>query len=282
MTNTAASSHRTALTFLLVSVFSFYLGSQFSSVRNETSAIASSVRDIKATSSSNSRGWHQVDVFYGDSGHLEREVGGRPWMSQVDQDHIVFTLLGKDGYFLDLAANDATDLSNTYSLETHHGWDGLCIEANPEYWHRLAARKCQVVGAVLGNQTMEEIQFNYRGALGGIAKSGFDNSNAVGTSESRFTVTFVDVLHRFKVPSLIDYLSLDVEGAESYIMSSFPFNSYQIKIMTVERPKQDLRELLQKNGYVHLSTLIGWGETLWYHESIKSTLNLSNMTLPPP
>jgi hypothetical protein len=299
-TRQAASGHRTAL-ILIACAISFLLGTQLSIEINETSALGYAV-DASASielPSSNSRGWHPVDVFYGDSSHLDRQVNGSLWTSQANQDHIVFNLLGKGGYFVDLAANDATYLSNTYALETHHGWNGLCIEANPKYWLGLAGRKCQVVGAVLGHQTMEEIQFRYgskasgqkqgdrsdTGVLGGIVNPNFDNMEIDTLDdevESRFTATLVDVFRRYKVPSLIDYLSLDVEGAEMYIMSSFPFDRHRIKIMTVERPKGDLIELLQTNGYVLLSQLSHWGETLWCHESIKSTLDLSNMTFPRP
>jgi hypothetical protein len=107
----------------------------------------------------------------------------------------------------------------------------------------------------------------------------FDNKNPNDWDiiEPRFTVRLEDVFRRYKVPLIIDYFSLDVEGAETYIMSSFPFDSYRIKVMTVERPKADLVALLQKNGYIFLGYLSGWGESLWCHESIKPTLNLSGI-----
>lgn len=85
--------------------------------------------------------------------------------------------------------------------------------------------------------------------------------------EDRFTAPLTQVLERFNVPTEIDYLSLDVEGAEYLIMKNFPFERYHIKIMTVERPSQELRRLLESKGYLFLKDLAWWGETLWAHDS---------------
>jgi len=67
-------------------------------------------------------GWHTLHVFYGD----EKGLGApafKKWFSQAHQDEIVVDLLGNNGYFIDLAANDAKELSNTLSLE-RKGWNG--------------------------------------------------------------------------------------------------------------------------------------------------------------
>jgi len=83
--------------------------------------------------------------------------------SQEKQDQIIIALtnandatqntnhiLDRRPFFVDLAANDALILSNTFVLE-RNGWDGVCIEANPEYWYRLASfRNCTIVGAAVG------------------------------------------------------------------------------------------------------------------------------------
>ena len=44
-------------------------------------------------------------------------------------------------------------------------------------------------------------------------------------------------------------LSLDVEGFEYEILSTFPFNEYQFGCMGIERPPEQLTLLLEKNGY---------------------------------
>jgi hypothetical protein len=70
----------------------------------------------------------------------------------------------------------------------------------------------------------------------------------------------------FNAPKIIDYLSLDVEGAELFIMKDFPFDRYVFKCMTVERPKDELKSLFERNGYKHVLDFKR-GDTLWAHES---------------
>ena len=225
-------------------------------------------------------GWRSIDIFYGSTENFESELPrDLEWFSQAGQDEVVLSLLkGKtNGYFLDLAANDATHLSNTFILETRYGWKGICIEPNPEYWERLSFRECQVVAAVVGNTRMEQVFFRFdAGDHGGIAGDGFDNGPRFkGQSSPRYTVTLEEILTRYNAPRQIDYLSLDVEGAEEFIMKNFPFSKYQISILTTERPSRPLQELLEKNGFKKIVRLTRWGEIMWGHESVWDSLDLS-------
>jgi hypothetical protein len=66
-------------------------------------------------------GWSNLHVYYGLTDQLEII---KPF-SQVKQDEYVASMLSyKQGYFVDLAANDATLLSNTYTLERDYAWTG--------------------------------------------------------------------------------------------------------------------------------------------------------------
>jgi Methyltransferase FkbM domain len=207
----------------------------------------------------------------------------KKWFSQVQQDYIVYQLLRKkrDGYFVDLAANDAIQISNTFALEYYHGWGGVVIEPNPIYWPALAYRNCTVVAAVIGERTGQEMKFNFRnsqGPFGGLVGPTFDNTKDEGVM--RFTVTLHDIFTKFHVPNVIDYFSLDVEGAETFIMESFPFDQYRFNILTIERPDERLCEILQQNGYKQMKTLSKFGETLWIDTSIlhnETIIDLSSL-----
>lgn len=233
------------------------------------------------------RGWHVIHVFYGNTSHIA-DNSAIPteyfpmvhWFSQLRQDEVVFSLLRnkRNGYFIDLAANDAVRISNTYALETNFGWTGLCVEPNPMYWASLSYRACNVVGAVVGQETMGEFWFkfpNRAGPKGGIIGKEFDNHERSKFDEDRprYTVTLLEIFQRFHTPKVIDYLSLDVEGAEDFVMNSFPFHSYRFNILTVERPSKDLQSILKRNGYILLRQLKNWGETLWIHKSIEATVD---------
>lgn len=84
-------------------------------------------------------------------------------------------------------------------------------------------------------------------------------------SAKRYTVPLAEIFERYAVPKVIDYFSLDVEGAESFVMSTFPFDKYTFRVLTIERPKPDLQKLLKSKGYVYLQSLSDWGEQVWHH-----------------
>lgn len=61
--------------------------------------------------------------------------------SQAHQGTVVRAMIPGKGYFIDLAANDFKFLSNSYSLETFEHWEGVCIEANRQYWEGHLSRR---------------------------------------------------------------------------------------------------------------------------------------------
>jgi hypothetical protein len=231
----------------------------------------------------NEKGWKNIPVFVGNQDIFEKnnkDLMDTKWHGQFNQDIAVSNLLnGKtNGFFVDLAANHPTFLSSTYSLEKELNWTGVCIEPNSVHWMGLSqGRKCQLVGAVIGQKTMEEVNFRVKnidrvGGHGGIIAQGMKNTNAPATdSKAFYTVMLEEVFQKVNVPRRIDYFSLDVEGAEEFIMMAFPFKEYDISLLSIE-----------SNGPVFRNFLIGYGfkqvaklgeDTLWAHESVMSELN---------
>jgi len=240
------------------------------------------------------KGWNPVHVFYGRLNHITKDIPekwflkdekknhkGMEWFGQHGQDVAVakFFNFKKNGYFVDLASNDAVWASNTFALEQNLEWKGICIEANPVYWYRLSFRtNCHVVGTVVGGKDYEEIEVNLPedpkvgGPFGGIVGKDFDNKpkkNAKkDASEKRYTASLMSILEKFNAPRVIDYLSLDVEGAEEFIMKDFPFNRpYTFKVISIERPKDQLKKKLNQAGYKQVLDFKR-GDTLWAHKSV--------------
>ena len=60
------------------------------------------------------------------------------------------------------------------------------------------------------------------------------------------TVSVARLLDDFGAPSVIDYLSLDIEGAEWWAFSTFPWHRFIFLAITVERPATELRNKLLK------------------------------------
>ena len=81
------------------------------------------------------------------------------------------------------------------------------------------------------------------------------------------TISLGDLLAEHNAPDQIDYLSVDTEGSEFYILSALDFSKYQFKVITVEHNYTDTREkvyeLLTKNGYIRiLEGFSQWDD--WY------------------
>jgi Methyltransferase FkbM domain len=243
-------------------------------------------------------GWKLIHVYVGKNATVQHTADASTipndffhstqWFSQLRQDFLVSRLLyeKRGGYFVDLAANDAIRISNTFALETYYGWTGLAIEPNPIYWSGLAFRKCDIAAAVVGKISGEELRFKFpkRAApKGGLVGDEFDNkqggNSATDEDQMRFTVTIRDIFERFQTPAVIDYLSLDVEGAETFVMESFPFDQYRFNLLTVERADSTLCKLLERNGYIQLKQLKRWGETLWVHSEAERFIDKSALKI---
>ena len=95
------------------------------STRTTPAPKASALLRSKTDNTGENNGWHPIHVFYGKKEGLKLDPS-KEWFAQVHQDEIVVDLLGENGYFIDLAANDAKELSNTVALEKH-GWNGTCF-----------------------------------------------------------------------------------------------------------------------------------------------------------
>lgn len=225
-------------------------------------------------------GWAMPAVYVGDM--HDAGLDSR-WVSQVGQDRTVFHLFkGKrGGFFVDLAAHDAVDLSNTLTLEQAYGWGGICLEANPKYFEKLYLRKCQVVQAAVGRVDNERANFNFRNEFGGLVGNSFDNKEGGGGDvRTRATVSLERVFNDLSVPDVIDYMSLDIEGAEEWVFETFPWHRYTVLVLTVERPKEKLVEMLKSHGYIYVCDHGDFGDQMWLHstfpdmQSVIASLNL--------
>ncbi len=157
----------------------------------------------------------------------------------------------QNGFFIDLAANEAVAYSNTLTLE-RLGWEGLCIEAQSMYIPRLLHRKCKVVQAVVTGELGAYVAFNNQGHCGRNCGHVVKNESelldmAPENMESYHSVTFERIIRDFRVPEVIDFLSLDIEGSEEDAMSTFPFETHKILSAAIERPTESLVLLLGRN-----------------------------------
>ena len=159
----------------------------------------------------------------------------------------------KCGYFLDIGAHDGIVYSNTYLLEKKYNWSGILIEANPISFRKLQSNRRGLCLNVALDKTEGEVTFALRGYMGRIIENKI-NDNGLKKSNSNHirlkTKSLNYILQKYQAPKIIDYLSIDVEGAEERILIEFNFKKYIFRCVTIERPTNLLRKILRENGYV--------------------------------
>lgn len=184
--------------------------------------------------------------------------------SQLGQDIWVLerTDFKRNGFFVEIGATDGVALSNTWLLERHFDWSGICAEPNPSFYRQLVKnRTCTVADACIAGTSGREEEFILAAEFGGLAEYAEKDFHADkraayqahGHSIMLTTISLDDFLEMHNAPRDIDYLSIDTEGSELDILAPFPFRKWRIKYLTVEhnysalRPK--LRTLLEGHGY---------------------------------
>jgi len=177
------------------------------------------------------------------------------------------------GYFIDIGAADGVELSNTCALERYLDWKGICVEADPGTFAKLQRnRRCRCLNVCLDAQP-GTVQFTAgQGFFGGIVAEDTDNTSARDAVSVR-AVTFRDLIEEHGVPQTIDYLSVDVEGAEDRVMSTFPFTTHRFLAATIERPGEVLRQTLAREGYVLVGELPNL-DAFYLHSEVCLSYNL--------
>jgi len=164
--------------------------------------------------------------------------------SQAGQDKWVHDIIGDKGFFVDIGAYDGVQTSNTYALE-YLGWKGICVEAEVNAYNKCIRERTNV--------SVNKAVTNYKG----IAMFAGDR---IGGEISVKCDTLQGILRDYTAPSVIDYLSMDIEGHEFTVLNAFPFDEFRFKLMTIEHNlycdgptnKDALYELLTRNGYIRV------------------------------
>jgi FkbM family methyltransferase len=196
--------------------------------------------------------------------------------SQLGQDLFVLSKLDfkRGGFFVEFGATNGIDLSNTYLLEKEFGWKGILAEP-AKRWHEGLRnnRTGPVETDCVWSDSTSTLPFNEVdiGELSTIAFYGSSDGHADKRKQGKAydvkTISLEDLLDKYHAPKEIDYLSIDTEGSEFQILSSFDFDRYEIKLITCEHNFTPTREkicsLLTQNGYVReFEELSRWDD--WY------------------
>lgn len=185
--------------------------------------------------------------------------------SQFKQDQTVFEKYYYNinkGYFVDIGAHNGVTFSNSKFFE-ELGWDGVCIEANPNIFGELQKnRKCECVNKALSNK---QGKFPFVEAQGEDMLSGLvdelDEKSYKKIKDKHIIEVDCDLFSNVVLQKNINFLSLDTEGSELSILKTIDFNYYNIDIISVENNEctTDIYDFMLNLPY-HFITKLGVDE----------------------
>jgi FkbM family methyltransferase len=196
--------------------------------------------------------------------------------SQDNQDRYLETNIFKgykNGFYVDVGAHDGISLNNTLYFERNNNWTGINIEPIKKVFDNLVINRPNNINlnyAVCNNDGETEFFCNtgYTEMLSGI-KDNFDirHFNRVQReNQQNGSTTEVIKVKTKKLETILDennikhinYLSIDVEGAEFEVIKSINFNKVFIDVIAFENNYNDVSlpivEYLQNKDFITIHT----------------------------
>jgi len=191
-------------------------------------------------------------------------VDNIPSWAQNGEDQLLWKLFNKPkGFFIDVGAADGIRFSNTYLFE-QRGWEGILIEPNPKSYEELQQnRSSPAVECVVTDQDNVEKEF-YLSDYGGLSSLHVDRPEQLPSlaqwyvnwrSIKRLSRTLSSILEEHRISLPIDFVSLDVEGAELAALKGFDLKKWMPRVLVVEgqpseRDENEVRAYLVNHGYI--------------------------------
>ncbi|MDE5582112.1 MAG: FkbM family methyltransferase [Ruminococcus sp.] len=199
--------------------------------------------------------------------------------SQSGEDNIIRYILStlrrniRDITYLDLGANHAVHLSNTYGFYSE-GARGILLEANPELARELAEQRPEdiVINKCLTEKPCGNTDFYI---LNGDGLSSSDLNAVMGfikenpelkieKTVSVESVTINEITEKYFPEKAPDIMNIDIEGMELAIMKMTDFEKFRPLIiicemigykngLTVGEKNQEIIDIMEKNGYTEFA-----------------------------
>ena len=179
-----------------------------------------------------------ISVPFGAEEGYHSQDGQDIWANE----HVFHNRTG--GFFVDLGCYDGVTYSNTHFFEMRRGWRGVCAEPNPGVFPRIreTGRRSGVALAVsgTGGRSVSLVSAFMRSSLNASAVD-YDFMRRHGIQTHTVEVPVVtprELLGRHlpagSAGATIDYVSIDVEGEELSVLSTWPFDSYCVQLFNIE------------------------------------------------
>jgi FkbM family methyltransferase len=171
-----------------------------------------------------------------DLGSLQA-IYGEALYSQDDEETLVRAFFDdrRGGMFLDAGAGDPIRDSTTYFLEKHLGWHGIAVDANADYAddYRRDRPATHFFGYFAGRASQGPHEFFVGEDARFSSGSGLDSRGGRYQKRTVATVALHELLDREGIGS-IDFLSMDIEGAEPEALAGLDLGRFRPELACVE------------------------------------------------
>lgn len=158
----------------------------------------------------------------------------------------------KNAFYVDVGANHPVRGSLTFALD-RRGWKGVCVEPNPSLAALfLGRRNCSLDTRVVADGRPARFVREVNDELSGLILDSVGETDHAAKEAAPFvpTVRLEEVLHERGAPPNIEFLSLDVEGADHLVVSDSLLSKFRFGLVLVERPQKTTAARLFRNGFL--------------------------------
>lgn len=177
--------------------------------------------------------------------------------SQFYEDLILFTLFYdiKNGFYIDIGANDPNDLSATKSFYLR-GWHGINIEPLPNMYNKLIKYRNRDINLQIGVGEKEGNQILYINGLSSTLNKNYSNNINETLNISIYTMNYICNKYIPK-DEPIQFCKIDIEGNEKNALLGYDFINYRPKVFCIESTKpgtiipshEEWENILLKNDF---------------------------------
>jgi FkbM family methyltransferase len=175
------------------------------------------------------------------------------------QDNLVWQYFGcrRDGFFIEVGANDPIDGSLTWLLE-QNGWRGILVEPQSRLYPLLKSRRTGSVAVQAACTAPEKrgmadlhIPEDKLNPFATLAPNVDDFSVQYERTEKTEAITLDEVIERAGQGRKVDFVSIDTEGTELDVLRGFTVEKHRPGLILVEDKGHSLdkHRHLKEHGY---------------------------------
>ena len=173
----------------------------------------------------------------------------------------------KNGFYIEIGAYEGVTQSNTLYFEKNKNWHGILIEPSKGIFqkckkHRSKKNYFYNKACVSFNYKKKFIKLNYSGLktysdkyLDVKKQKEYISNPEIFIGEKTYeynakTATMNSLLYKSNAPKIIDFLSLDTEGAEFEVLGGIDFKKFKFRYLLVETDNiLKLKKFMLKKNY---------------------------------